>query len=122
VVEVVATKRVFIVWTHLLFRDSVRLLLNDPAIVWLGETSDYNQATREVSKLCPDTIIVEEINDMMSGRILEILKASPESGRVLGLNLNDNKLSVYAHQTETVGQANDLLNVVLREPVKGENG
>lgn len=115
-------KRVFVVWTHLLFRDSVRLLLKDPSVDWLGETSDYSQAKEEVSRLDPDTIIVEETSSARSERILDILKACPERGRVLGVNLNNNLLNVYAHRVEMVGEAHDLLNVVLQKSTKGGEG
>ncbi len=111
-----ATRRVFIVWTHPLFRESVRMLLNHPDIEWLGATSDHRNAFEEIYTLQPDTILVEETTTDMSSEIMEILDNCPWNVRVVSLNLTDNRLSIYNHEQRVAGQRDDLLRSILRDP------
>ena len=43
----------------------------------------------------------------------EIMEASSQNVRVIGLSLADNELSVFYHEQRTVGQAEDLLRLIL---------
>lgn len=106
------TRRVFVFWTHPLFYEAVRLLLDDPSIDLVGAISDYVSAQQQIMKLQPDTIIVEESEGDRFGEILVFLKNSPAGARVIGLNLLDNQLFVYQRERKTVGQADDLLRLV----------
>ncbi len=108
-----AARRVFVIWTHPIFHESVRLLLNHPDVEWVGATSDYAAAKDEVLDLQPDTILVEEIAGNIPVEVLEIMEASSQNVRVIGLSLADNELSVYYHEQRTVGQAEDLLRLIL---------
>lgn len=111
------TRRVFVVWTHPLFYEAVRLLLDDPSIDLVGAISDYAAAHKHIMKLQPDTIIVEEKEGDLSAEILAILRDSPLDARIIGLNLSDNQLFVYHRLRQTVGRAEDLLRLILDIPI-----
>lgn len=106
------TRRVFVVWTHPLFYESVRLLLDDPSVDLVGAISDYAVAHKHIMMLKPDIIIVEEKEGDLSAEVLTFLRDSPLDARILGLNLADNQLFVYHRERRTVGRAEDLLHLV----------
>jgi DNA-binding NarL/FixJ family response regulator len=110
-----AARRVFIIWTHPLFHESVRLLLNHPLIEWVGATSDYAAAQEKIINLRPDTILVEEVEEDKSTRAQEIFDAISWKMQVIGLNLANNRLSLYHLEPGIVGQVDDLLNLILKE-------
>jgi DNA-binding NarL/FixJ family response regulator len=107
-----ADRRMFVIWTHPLFHESVRLLLDHPGLEWVGETSNYEAAQDALQQLRPDTILIEEAGTTTPNKIMEILEACPWDVRVLGLNLEDNHLKVYHREQRTVGQVEDLLNLI----------
>jgi hypothetical protein len=111
-----ATQRVYVIWTHPLFRESARLLLNHPDVEWLGATSSFATAQDEIPSLLPDTILVEETSGDLSSEVLEILEHSPGNVRMISLSLTDNRLSIYNHEQREVGQSDDLLRSILRDP------
>lgn len=105
-------KRIFIVWTHPLGHESVRLLLNHPDVEIVGSTADYTTALKDIAHLQPDTVIIEEIGSGVPTKALSILEASPWVTRIIGFSLTDNKLSVYHREEKTVGRAEDLLHLI----------
>lgn len=112
----IVTRRVFVIWTHQLFHESVRLLLNHPEVEWVGETSDHQAAQEEIIKLKPDTILIEEVEEIegsVPSEEMQILETCHWDVRVIGLNLTNNKLSVYHREQRTVRQAEDLLRLIL---------
>lgn len=113
-------RRVFVIWTHSIFYESVRLLLNHPEIELVGATSDYVAARGEILGLQPDTILIEEVSSGVRAEVMGILETSPWSVRIIGLSLADNRLSVYHREQWTVGQAGDLLRLVLSDASRGE--
>lgn len=56
-----ATHQVYVIWTHPLFHDSLRQLLDHTDIKWVGAASDFTIAVEEISRLHPDTILIEEL-------------------------------------------------------------
>ncbi len=108
-----AIRRVFVIWTHSLFHESVRLLLRHPDIEWVGATTDLAAAREQIASLRPDTILVEEREGSLSPEALEIMEACPWEVRVIGLSLADNQTSVYHREQRTVGKAEELLHLVL---------
>ncbi len=107
------SRQVFVVWTHPLFYTSLRLILDDPNIDLIGAASDYAAAHDQVISLQPDTIIVEEGEGDISTEVMALLQICPSGGRVIGLNLVDNQLSVYHREQRLVGRAEDLLGLIL---------
>jgi DNA-binding NarL/FixJ family response regulator len=106
------TRRVFVVWTHPLFYTSVRLILDDPNIELVGAASDFAAACDQIMSLQPDTFIVEEGEKDISTEVMALLQSCPANGRVIGLNLINNQLSVYHREQRTVAQAEDLLYLI----------
>lgn len=107
------SRRLFMIWTSPLFRDSIRLLLNDPEIDWLGATSDYTAAKDTILKLQPDTVLFEEVEGAIP-QVMEVLEANPFRIRLIGVSLAENKLQVYQREQRTVAQAEDLLRLILQ--------
>lgn len=109
------TRRIFVIWINPLFRDSVRLLLSHPNVTCVGAASDWATAQSEISSLQPDTILVEAGEGNTSIEAMEILEAIPWNVRVVSMSLGNNKLSLFCREQKTVGQAQDLLRLVLGE-------
>lgn len=105
-------RRVFIIWTHPLGHEAVRLILNHPDVEIVGATGNQRNALDEIARLRPDTVIVEEPGSGVSIEALAIIKAGPWVKRVISFNMDDNKLNVYQHEEKTVGQAEDLLHLI----------
>ncbi len=110
-----ATRRVFVIWTHPLFHESVRLLLTHPGIEWVGATADHAAAREQVAKLRPDTILVEEGESGIPAEALGLLEACSWKVRVVGLGMDDNQLIIYRREQRTVAQAGDLLRLIQSE-------
>ncbi len=106
------TARVFVIWTHPLFHESVRLLLNHPGVEWVGATADHAAAREQIAKLRPDTILVEEGESGVPPEALEILEACSWKVRVVGLGMDDNQLIVYRREQRAVAHAEDLLHLI----------
>ena|SRR3990170_6744513 len=107
-------RRVFVFWIHPLFYTSVRLLLNDPNIELVGAASDPAAAHEQIMGLQPDTIILEEGGETIFAEVFTYLLVRSSFRRIIGLNLDDNQLSVYHREQKTVGQVDDLLQLVLQ--------
>jgi DNA-binding NarL/FixJ family response regulator len=107
-------RRVFIVWSYPLFRETVRLLLKHPAVEIVGASSKYEEALAAIEELRPDTIIVEETEDVAVVRIeaLQFLKAFMWGPRVIRLSLQDNELWVYSRERRVIGDSTELLQLV----------
>ena len=109
-----ATHRVYVIWTHPLFHDSLRQLLDHTDIKWVGAASDFTIAVEEISSLHPDTILIEELEDeTIVSTFMKILEKFQWNLRVIGVSLNDNQLSIYQHAQQTVGQPEDLIRLIL---------
>lgn len=109
-----ATRRLFIVWSHPLFRETVHVLLDDPAVEVVGAASEFETVLASLESLKPDVIIVEETDDdtVIPIEALEILRACSWGPRVIRLSLQDNELWVYYHERRSVGSAEDFLRLV----------
>lgn len=108
-----ATRRVFVIWTHPLFHESVRLLLDHPQIDWAGATSDHEAAQRHIADLRPDTILIEELEGSQAGEeALKLLESISSDIRIIRLGLENNVLTIYHREQRTVGQAGDLLRLI----------
>ena len=106
-------RRVYVIWNHPLFHESVRLLLKHPDIEWVGATTDFAVAREQIASLRPDTVLVEGLKDGLSPEVLEIMNSCVWKVLLLGLNLSDNTTRVYYSEQRIVGRADDLLRLVL---------
>lgn len=109
----VLAQRVYVVWTHPIFHEAVRLLLSHPDVEWVGASSDYADAKDEILRLRPDTIVVESVGEGVPVEVMDLLEGSAWYGRIFGLSLADNELNVYHREHWTVGRSDDLLRLVL---------
>lgn len=107
-----AIRRVYVIWSHPLFHESVRALLKHPDIEWVGATSDYVAAREQIASLRPDTVLVEQGESGVPPEALGILQACSWKVRVVGLGLADNELRVYHCEQRRVRKADDLLRLV----------
>jgi hypothetical protein len=110
-------RRIFIFWTSPLFYESIRLLLDHPNIEWVGESCDYTIRLDQVMASTPDTILVEEVEGSIPGKIMEILELRSLGVRLVGLNLDNNLMNSYHRIEQEVGRAEDLLRWILNDPV-----
>ena len=106
-------RRVFVIWTHPLFHESVRALLNHPHIEWVGATADLAVARGQIASLRPDTVLVEGLQDGLPLEALKIMNSCGWKILLLGLNLEDNTTRVCYSEQKIVGRADDLLRLVL---------
>ena len=108
-------RRVFVIWINPIFRESIRLLLADPAIECVGMTTDYEGAQEEILNGDVDTILVEVEEGRIPRKVLDILDATTFSGRLISCSLNDNRLDVYHREQWTVAYPEDLLHLILQQ-------
>lgn len=109
-----ATHQVYVIWAHPLVRDSLRKLLDHTDINWVGAASDFTIAVEEISRFHPDTILIEEVEgETTTSAFMEIVGKFHWNLRVVGVSLDDNQLSIYQHEHQTVGQPEDLIRMIL---------
>ncbi|MCB0018685.1 MAG: hypothetical protein KDE09_12920 [Anaerolineales bacterium] len=110
-----ATHRVFLIWTHPLFREVVRLSSTHPDFVWVGDTSDQKAALSEIAATCPDTIVIEDVGDDHLNGVMDLLRSCAPNVRVIVMNLNDNKLNLYQHREQYLTRADELISLILQD-------
>jgi len=110
-----ATRRVFVIWTHPLFRETVSLLLRHPLVELVGTTNDHSAARSQIIKAQPDVVIIEQNNDdeHAGEETLAILQHGP---KVVRLSLADNELSIYLRELRTVEKVADLVWLIIGDP------
>lgn len=108
-----ATRRVFVIWTNPLFHESARLLLKHPDIIWVGASEDITFAHDEITRLHPDTILFEKTKAGIPADLMEILEVESRDIRIIELSLDNNDMSLYHRERQTVLKAGDLLKSVL---------
>jgi DNA-binding NarL/FixJ family response regulator len=108
----VIVKRVYVLWEHPLFFDSVRLLLRNPGVELVGATSDHEIFQAQARSLKPDVVIIEKTGEeeIDSMEAMTVLRGG---SKVICLSLDDNELNVYRHQHRTATNVEDLLGLIL---------
>jgi DNA-binding NarL/FixJ family response regulator len=101
-------RRVLILARHRLFASGLAALCAPcPDIQVVGSISSTRRLPQAVSKLKPDTVVVEgEMSDL--GRAVECLSGV----RVLTLTLDDNTLDIYERRHVEVAGARELLAAI----------
>ena len=107
-------RRLFVIWTSPIFRDSVQLLLDHPEIEWLGATSDYASAPKDIRVKQADTIVIEQVGSGLPVALSELLDTESDSARVICVSLDENQVRVYSRENWTVAEAGNLLQLVLQ--------
>jgi hypothetical protein len=108
-----AFRRVFVIWSHPLFHESVRLIMKHPNIIWVGSAEGVTTAQEEIQRLHPDTILFEKTEGNKPADVMEILDSDAWNVRIIGLCLDDNELNLYHHEHHTVVEPGDLVQFVL---------
>ena len=108
-----AVRRVFVIWIHPLFHESVRLLLKHPDLIWVGASADFKAAHEDILRLLPDTIIFEKTEAGIPAEVVEILEIEKEDIRIIGLSMDDNEISLYHRERQMVMEIGDLLQFIL---------
>jgi len=109
------SRRVFLIYTHPLFFEAVRLMLQRSDVTLVGQTTSPAQIRDALQQLHPDIILVEEKEDGFSQSIAEVLAAGPGRVRIVGLNLSNNRLNIYDRKQQVVGQLEDLITLLLND-------
>lgn len=106
--------KVFVIWTHPLFHDSVRHLLNHPQVELIGANNDHAEAYGEIAEMKPDIVIIEtaEGEEQAGAETISILQEGP---KVMRLSLADNNLSIYLRQDQVMVKSDDLLRLIIEE-------
>jgi chemotaxis response regulator CheB len=116
-----AIRRIFVVWTNPLFREALRRLLVGPDVDLVGAESDHQTARHQISALQPDTILIEhQPGDNSFRDVSAWLEAAAAGVRIFQLSLSENELSVYHREQRTVGQAADLLEIIMAPASGGD--
>lgn len=109
------SRRLFMVWTSPIFRDSIQLLLSHPEVEWVGTASEYETVQEEIQQLHPDTIIVEEVEGGLPAKMIELLETENSVPQLICVSLEDNRLRIFTRENKAVAEASDLLQLVLKQ-------
>lgn len=109
------SRRLFMIWSTPIFRDSIFLLLDHPEIEWLGAASDYEAVQEEIHQLHPDAIVVEEVDGGLPDKVIELLETNNSVRQLICVSLEDNRLRIFTRENKAVAEASDLLQLVLEQ-------
>jgi DNA-binding NarL/FixJ family response regulator len=106
-------RRVFIIWAHPLFHQTLRALLVQPGIEVVGDSANY--ATAEIEALHPDVIIIEESETRPTGHVetLRLLEQSHWAVRIVRLSLQDNEIWMYQREQKMIGRVEELVQMIV---------
>ena len=105
--------RVFVIWNHPLFYESIRLFLQQTNVECIGACQNMDEAIVMISRLLADTILVEETEyGDTSKRVIELIESSSTNVRIFRLNMNNNELKIYHREQITVMQAEELIHLI----------
>lgn len=105
--------RIYVLWNHALFDESVRLLLQKAGIEWAGSSSSVEEGLQSIEQLRPDTIFIEEGEaGGIPEKVFHLLDTSKSGIRLFQLNLADNVLEIYSREQRTVLQVEQLLQLI----------
>lgn len=110
-----AAQRVFVIWTHPLFRETVCLLLSHPLVELVGTTNDHSAARELIDQARPDVVIIEQFDgeEQASEETIAILQQGP---KVVRLSLADNELRLYLRELRIVEKVADLVGLITDDP------
>ncbi len=111
------TRRVFVIWTHPLFLESIRLLLEQSQIELVGSTSDHEAAHAQIEAQTPDIVIIEQTDGEEQASI-ETVSILRSGAKVIRLSMDDNEISLYSREHRTAMQSGDLVNLIVGDLTK----
>lgn len=107
-------KRIFMLSTHPLFCEGVSALLhNKDGMEFVGRESDADRAIERIKELRPEVVIVDTGNLACdASSVMWRIFQEKEISKIIGLNLNDNKMCVYHEEQRPVQRVEDLMNAI----------
>ncbi|HET7011369.1 MAG TPA: hypothetical protein VFI11_11375 [Anaerolineales bacterium] len=105
-------RRVYLLWTHPLFFETVHRLLSHQEVELVGDSMDHDAGRQDIARLRPDVVVLEEEEGASRAELVDLLQGGATDVLILGLNLMNNELRVYQRQQRTVARPGDLLDVV----------
>ena len=109
--------RIFILTGHPLFAESVETLLRgQPGLNVVGVEDASPQVFSRVSELGPDVVLVVASGKEQE-RLVSQLFAEMTDIKVVGLNLDDNRIRIYYQQLKVGRQVEDLVEAI-RQPLE----
>lgn len=104
--------RVFVLWKHPLFHETIRMLLHHPDIVLTGAAFEDADFRERLDAHRPHILILERSADGNQGEDSP-LGFLDQDVRMIWLSLDDNILSEFTRHNHTVKHRDDLLGLVL---------
>ena len=102
----------FIVYDHLLFgRGLERLLKQKRDIKVVGATLRRDMSLEQLRTLRPDVIVIEGDESSLGPSLWEVLKESPP-GRVVSIDLDEDRATVYTSRRVMAEKVEDLITAV----------
>ena len=111
-------KRVFILSSHPLFSQGVESLLRrETGLKVVGREMDVDKAVGRIKELQPDVVILEG-NDLAPA-VTRMLREGV-GAKVIGLDLQDNKMFIYRGEQRVVKEVKDLVEAIEPSPLPFE--
>ena len=107
-------KRVFILSRHTLFLDGIIALLSQEAgFDVVGQDTELSSAIESIRSTHPDAVIIncDDPEPDLSQALVSLLQ-NKLGVRIIGLSLDDNKISIYRGEDKQVKQVEDLLKAI----------
>ncbi len=113
------TYRVFILTDHPLFAESVETLLRDQGDVEIvGAEGITPESLARIRELRPDVMVVAASGEHQRDLVMRLFDEVP-GAKIVGLDLDDNRIRIYYHAVKVGRQVEDLVEAV-RRPVEWE--
>jgi DNA-binding NarL/FixJ family response regulator len=104
--------KLFILYDHPLFgRGLERLLKQETDIEVVGATLRSTMSLEQLRVLRPDVIVVEGDEPSLGPSLWEVLKES-RPGRVVSIDLDEDRATIYTSRRVIAEKAEDLVNAV----------
>lgn len=109
--------RVFILTAHPLFAESVETLLHgQPGLEIVGAGGVIPETFSRIHEIAPDVVVVGASGEEQEMLLSRLVREIP-GVKVVGLNLDDNRIRIYYQQVKVGRQVEDLVDAI-RQPLE----
>ncbi len=109
--------RVFILTDHPLFAEGVETLLQgQPGLEVVGAGGVSPEVFARIGEVLPDVVVVGASTDAQEDLLFRLFQEFPGL-KVVALNMDDNRIRIYYHQTKVGRQVEDLVEAI-RQPLE----
>ena len=115
-------KRIFMFSTHPLFSQGVESLLRrETGLEMVGREMDVDKAIGRIKELQPDVVILDSGDPAcdLTPAVMRILREGVGT-KVIGLNLQDNKMFICRGEQRVVKEVKDLVEAIEPSPLSFE--